>query len=296
VSGKGAVSHHETTNQGAGGKSATTGHAEHGSTAKPTPSPEPHANASTKTSSQAAKNASSTTDGTKAAATTQGRVNEPVPGLYDSIDPDFVPPGWRFEDQMRPHPKLRGWVRCDTNIVAPDGTSGWVQRSYDPQTKTLVMENAFLNDLPSWIDAGKPLKSGKGTPTVAYLTMRQMKKFGVHFGEITAVKMSTIQNIEAVMQLEHMKRNGIPYDQGIAKTHSVTYATTSIQQSGQTIVDVKIDTSGAWPWRLSEMMEHFEMPESERQALFSKYGLKPEDAVLVNYDIIIDMAPHVGTP
>ena len=57
--------------------------------------------------------------------------------------------------------------------------------------------------------------------------------------------MSTIQNIEAVMQLEQMKRNGLPYEQGVGKTHSVTYATTSIQQSGQMIGRVSCDASSS---------------------------------------------------
>jgi hypothetical protein len=52
------------------------------------------------------------------------------------------------------------------------------------------------------------------------------------------------------MQLEQMKRAGIPYDQGVAKTHSVQYARTSIQQSGQTIIGVRIDTSRAFLWKL----------------------------------------------
>src|SRR5262249_22781503 len=220
------------------------------------------------------KTPTSSPDPTKDPGATSGRVTEPIPGLYESIDPNVTPTGWHFSDTPpHEHPDHPGWVQVRTEIVAPDGSAGWIERSYDPKTKTLVMENAFLKELPSWIEAGKPLKDGKGTPTVAYLTMRQMKMLGAKFGETKVVKMSTIQNIEAVMQLEQMKRNGIPYEQGVAKTHSVTYATTSIQQSGQMITTVKIDTSGAWPWRLSEMMDHFRMPEAERQALFAKYGL-----------------------
>lgn len=228
---------------------------------------------------------------------TSGRVTEPVSGLYESIDPSFTPPGWHFADKPPyEHPRHPGWIRIRTEVVAPDGSFGVIERSYDPKTKTLIMENAFLKDLPSWIEAGRPLKDGKGTPTVAYLTMRQMKMLGAKFGETRTVKMSTIQNIEAVMQLEQMKRDGIPYVQGVAKTHSVTYATTSIQQSGQMIIDVKIDTSGAWPWQLSDMMDHFAMPEAERRALFVKYGLAPTDTVMVNYDIYIDVAPYPKNP
>jgi hypothetical protein len=117
----------------------------------------------------------------------------------------------------------------------------------------VVMENAVLNNLPSWIEGGIPLRQGRGTPTVAYLTMRLMRMLGVGYGQTRVVKMSTIQNIEAVMQLEQMRRNGIPYQQGVARTHSVQYASTSIQQSGQTITSVSIDMANTFRWKLSEM-------------------------------------------
>jgi hypothetical protein len=230
---------------------------------------------------------------TSKGAPQSGRVTTPVPGLYDSVDPNVTPPGWKFvDDGPHAHEDHPNWVRVITDVRAPDGTGGRIDRSYDPKAKMLVMENAFLSDVPSWIDAGKPLKENKGTPTVTYLTLRQMKLLGAKFGETKVVKMSTIQNIEAVMQLEQMKRNGVPYEQGVAKTHSVDYASTSIQQSGQMITDVRIDTSGAFQWELSDMMNHFRMPRKERDALFSKYGLTQNDVVMANYDIYIDVAPY----
>jgi predicted RNA-binding protein len=57
------------------------------------------------------------------------------------------------------------------------------------------------------------------------------------------------------------------------------------------VENVRIDMSSAWSWKLSEMMDHFRMPETERQALFARYGLKPDDVVMVNYDIYLDLAP-----
>jgi hypothetical protein len=227
------------------------------------------------------------------AAASSGRVTEPIPGLYESIDPSVRPQGWQFVDEgPRPHRAHPNWVQIITRVRGPNGETGVIDRSYDAATRTLVMENAFLNDLPTWIEAGIPLRQGRGTPTVTYLTMRQMRMLGVGFGETRVVKMSTIQNVEAVMQLEQLRRSGVSYQQGVAQTHSVQYATTSIQQSGQTITGVSIDTSGAWPWRLSAMMDHFNMPQAERQALFARYGLTANDEVLVNYDIIINVAPH----
>jgi hypothetical protein len=228
-----------------------------------------------------------------APAAASGRVTEPIAGLYESIDPSFRPQGWTFVDTPpHPHPDHPTWVQIRTDVTGPNGTSGWIERSYDTATKTVVMENAFLNNLPSWVEAGTPLRQGRGTPTVAYLTMRLMRMLGVGFGDARVVKMSTIQNIEAVMQLEQMHRNGTPYQQAVAQTHSVQYATTSIQQSGSTITSVNIDTSGAWRWRLSDMMDHFRMPPAERQALFARYGLTANDEVLVNYDILINVSPH----
>ncbi|HZJ64435.1 MAG TPA: hypothetical protein VFD36_13030 [Kofleriaceae bacterium] len=224
-------------------------------------------------------------------------MTEPIPGLYESIDPAFRPQGWQFHDTPpHPHPDHPGWVQIRTEVTAPNGTTGWIERSYDAATKTVVMENAFLSDLPSWIEAGIPLRQGRGTPTVSYLTMRLMRMLGVGFGETRVVKMSTIQNIEAVMQLEQMRRNGIPVQQGVAQTHSVQYATTSIQQSGQTITGVNIDTSNAFQWRLSQMMDHFNMPQAERQTLFQRYGLTANDEVMVNYDIIINVSPVPTAP
>lgn len=160
------------------------------------------------------------------------------------------------------------------------------------------MENAFLQDLPSWIDFGTALVPGKGIPTVTYLTLRQMKLFKVQFGELTAAKMSTIQNVEAVMQLEQMTRSpdNTTLDQAVAKTHSVQYATTSIEQSGNTIIRVRIDTQNSWRWKLQEMMDYFNIKPAQRRELFAKYGLRPEDEVLVNYDIWIDIAPHPKNP
>ena len=93
------------------------------------------------------------------------------------------------------------------------------------------------------------------------------------------------------MQLEQMKRNGVSYEVGIKDTHSVIYATTSIKQPGHTISDVKIDMSGAFGWKLRDMMDHFSMSNSEREVRLKKYGLSVEDVVKVNYDIYIDVLP-----
>jgi len=223
----------------------------------------------------------------------QGRVSDPVEGLYDSIAPDLQPPGWKFTDVgPAPNKEYPHLMQIETKVVAPDGTTGRIERSYDPKKKQLVMENAFLDKLPSWIDAGVPLRADKGTPTVAYLTMRQMKLFDIQYGHVSEVKMSSIQNVKAVMQLERRLRDGESLDAAVAQTHSVEYASTSIQQSGQEIVDIRIETTKAWRWELEAMMDHFDVSPKERAKLFDAYELKPSDEVLVNYDIFISVVPH----
>jgi len=225
-----------------------------------------------------------------------GRVTAPVPGLYEAVDPGFQPTGWQFRDRgpPHPHPDHPGLVQITTDVVAPNGGRGWIERSYDPVTKTVVLENAFLERLPSWIDAGTPMVPGKGTPTVTYLTLRQMKMLGADFGEVKRFKMSTIQNIEAVMQLEHLRRQGMSLDEAIGQTHSVTYATTSIQQSGHDVGAITMDRTGAFKWQLEAMMDHFGMPEPRREELLKKYKLNRYAEVLVNFDIYIELRPHTG--
>jgi hypothetical protein len=224
----------------------------------------------------------------------KNRVSEAVPGLFESIDPQKPPAGWHLSDRdgVHRHPDHPGWLQVTTDVVAPDGSQGWIERSFDSQTKILVMENAFLSNLPKWLDSTVAMVEGRGTPTVAYLTMRQMKLMDASFGKLTTVKMSTIQNIEAVMQLEQLRRRGMPLDQAVRQTHSVAYATTSIQQSGHSVNGVVIDTAGSFEWVLGDMMDHFGMPASERSRLFALYELGSNDSMLVNYDIRIDVGPQ----
>jgi hypothetical protein len=129
--------------------------------------------------------------------------------------------------------------------------------------------------------------------------------------------MSTIQNVEAVMQLEHMRRAQSKVqdieqvlqldattrseelsllERGVSDTHSVKYATTSIQQSGHAIENVQADLRNAFVWRLEDMMNHFGVPDARRQELFAAYHLNPNDNVLVNYDVLIEVGPHPKNP
>lgn len=239
----------------------------------------------------------------------KGRVTEPVPGLYDSIDAtrNTAPPGWSFHDEITPRRDIPGAVQYKTEVVGPEGKTGWIQRVYDPKNRMLIMENAFLDQLPKRIEAGIPLEQGKGTPTVTYLTLRQMRMADIHFADLKSVKMSTIQNLEAVMQLKQLTDQGLSLDEAVRQTHSVQYAATSIQQSGHAIAGVRlVVTSNTWEEPLDMMMTHYETrgrrypPDPEKvkkhEELLAKYNMKRTDIVLANYDIYIDLIPHPNNP
>lgn len=231
------------------------------------------------------------------------RVAEPVPGLFQSIDAteNGVPPEWRIHDEKMT--LSDGHIRIVTSCRDPKGNRGRLVRTYDPESKTFVMEAAdFDDDLERWIRAGVPMRPDKGTPLVSYLMLRQLKMVGVGFGELQTVKMSTIQNIEAILQLEKMKREGMELNKSVLQTHSVQYAETALIQSGHRVVSAQVKTTKAWTTPIDELLQFREKhggrtferdPEiaQKHDALLAKYGIKRTDEVLWNYDILLELAP-----
>ena len=233
------------------------------------------------------------------------RVVDPVPGLYDSVhaEADVAPPGWAFWDT---HDRHYGVDFIRTDVVSPDKQKGVIRRLYDPEKQMLTMSAAFLDKLPSWMQAGVPLRPDRGTPLVTYLTLRQMKLVGIPFGGLKTVKMSRIQNLRSILQLDRLVWQGIPLDEAVAHTHSVEYASTSIQQSGHVITGVRIDLDNARREPLDRLMNHYEgradgsaeprNPDrvAEHKALLSEFGVERSHVVLVDFSIYLDLAPHPG--
>ena len=245
----------------------------------------------------------------KTTGQTSGWVTEPVPGLYQSIDAELghSPPGWWFHDEV--DPLAGGWVRITTHCRDANGKKGKLTRSYDPKTKMYVMEAAFFDDkLERWIHAGIPMMPERGTPLATYLMLRQLKQIGAAYGEVQTVKMSTIQNVEAILQLEQNVRQGMTLEDAVRLTHSVQYAETAMTQAGHRIVGVRVKLTRAWRSPLDEMLSHYERDPlldwehnptvvAKHEALLAKYGIQRTDSVLWNYDIYLDLAPfRLGTP
>lgn len=259
-------------------------------------------------------NSSGPQPGTRSA--TPGRVESPIPGLYDGVDPDHQVAGWTFEDSTFDlDPEYTGYFRVETVVTGPSkdgrGTArGYMERSYDPVTDTLLMKNAFLDKLASKIEnpGVTMLGNGQGTPLVTYLTMRQMKLLGVGYGTVKTVKMTTIQNVRAVIELAHLMKKGKTADEAVMMTHSYKYGTTAVVQSGMMVVGAHVrgDTQ---PKRLGDLLEWFESGNSTRpvdHAIVKKHDellrevgkgdVGRDDLVLWNYDIVLDVKPFEVSP
>lgn len=253
---------------------------------------------------------------TKAVSGGKPRVEKPVEGLYEGVDPDIERIAqWDFNDSIvQVDPDYPGFRRIITRIRGPtkDGkgiATGTIERSYNPATKTLLMKNAFLDDkLANKVEhPGKTmLGPGKGTPLVTYVTIRQMKMLGIDYAGLNTVKMTTIENVKSVIQLAKLMKQGMTADEAIVKTHSYEYGSTAITQSGMTIVKVRVGGDTA-PKRLGQLLEWFESGNGrwkvnedvveKHNAMLQDIGkgqVKREDQVLWDFDILVDVKPFEG--
>jgi hypothetical protein len=225
----------------------------------------------------------------RTSSVTKERVSAPIAGLYDAIDPAATAPaGWTLEDQRVSATELR------TAVVATNGAEGTVRRSFDPVSREWGMMEAFFDtDLPRWMHSEPPMVEGKGTPLITYLDLRQMKSFGIEAGSLKSAKLSHVQNVEAICQLEVNRRKGMSMEDAVRNTHSVRYAETELIQSGHRIESVQVD--GGETEGFDYMLEHYESRDSgkvaEHEAILDRYGIERTDPVLWNFDIRIQLVP-----
>ena len=176
-------------------------------------------------------------------------MDKPVPGLYGQLDPLSVPSGWKITDTWDyGTPKNPSLISVRTDVIDPQGKEGHVERGYDTSKKQFVMLNAFLIEpgadkgtgVQNMIEHKDPVMiQGRGTPTQTFLTLRQMKlleqKAGMDVASLEKVKMSTIQNIEGICQLNQALRKGAKPEDLMANNESRRYAESTLTQAGKTI-------------------------------------------------------------
>jgi hypothetical protein len=220
------------------------------------------------------------------------RVDEPVDGVFESVSLSSRQKGWSFEDHVEPQDD--GWIRVATKVNAPNGAAGSIARKYNPATGELTMSAAFFDkELPKWIQLGTPMAPGRGTPTFAYLQMRQMRKLGIGRSTLKKVKMSSILNVRTVVELHAKVRDGTPLNEAILETHSVQYAQTPLVQSGHRIR--KATVSGGGKWNINTLLGLYEIDDPSlravHDAILSEHGVKRGDDVLSGFDIELELVP-----
>jgi hypothetical protein len=237
-------------------------------------------------------------EGVGAIAAKGARTVQFVPGVYDSIDPAKVPQGWTFKD-------VRAGKKLTTYLTGPNGAEGKFVRSYDPQKKEWTLDAAFFSlDLPNKVQDGVEMLPGKGTPPIAYLDMRLMKMAGIQSGSLSKVKMSTIQNIEAICQVHQAIRQGATPNEALALTHSVAYAQNEIVQSGHNIASIEM--VGGTPITINDLLTYYEDPmrshlpsyrsPAAHDAILQRYGFSRSEVMMYDFDIVISLSSSQGTP
>jgi hypothetical protein len=90
----------------------------------------------------------------------QQRCKTQVPGLYESIDVNHEPAGWKIEDNnIQEEPDGTAVVRTD--VLGPNGARGYFVRGFNPVQQRVELREAFLrhdgetSQLPSWVEREK---------------------------------------------------------------------------------------------------------------------------------------------
>jgi hypothetical protein len=214
-----------------------------------------------------------------------GRSTVQRPGLYEGIDPATPPEGgWVFNDTVT---QSGGRVTVETNVTAPDGSTGSMGRSYRASDGRFSMDYAFLDQIPlamRMVRTQPEMLPGRGTPLEAYMTMRQMRiiesRTGATFSGPRTVHMSTIINARTIAELALAEAAGTPANRAILNTHSVQYARNSITQSGGRIQSARV--SGGQTVRAGDVMTASEL---------AQHNLRADQSVRYGFDIDLLVVP-----
>jgi hypothetical protein len=244
----------------------------------------------------------------KALAKQRTQVTERVRGLYEGIDTVETPDGWLFDDNVRV--LSDGTKVVETRLRGPNRADGLFVRAYNPKTKELELRMAFLvmngeeKALPNMISKqgdAPEMVAGKGTPTVQYVTLHQMRLLGVPAGDASAgagvrtIHMSDIQNVETIVHL-HYLRNTIGGDLSdlVEFTASVKYAETTATQTGyQRAGTPKV--SGGQESPIGDILDFQENGNPKRRAandaLLQRYGYDRHTVMHWGFDVDFAVRP-----
>ena len=235
----------------------------------------------------------------------RAQVKERVHGFYEGIDPEQPPAGWNFET-------TESYDDADTKVIetrvdGPNGARGYFERAYDRRFKQVELRMAFLRmagqdlALPSMVKAqagSREMVEGKGSPTVQYVTLYQLKRLGVPLGDASRVEkfhMSDIQNVETIVHLHYLRTTvGGELSDLIVHTASMKYAETTAIQTGYERSDVPLVTGGRETpiGNLLEFQENGDRARTrEHDKLLEKYGMTRDTVMRWAFDIDFAVRP-----
>lgn len=229
---------------------------------------------------------------------------------------------WREEEAQDDSGSWSTWWAVSTHTAPPSssGTVGPTRRwpdgdfacAYNRLTRTLVFERAFMRQhgasdgLPNVVPKqgnAPELVPDRGTPTLLYITLYQMKRLGVSPGYapgrpgVETVIMSNVQNLDTIVHLHYLRDQlGGEPSALIHHTKSVDYAESTIVQLGyervgQPTVTVRSESSirpicqlqaGNNPWRIAE-----------HDRLLARYGYDRDTPMYWGFDIAFPVRPLV---
>ncbi len=230
--------------------------------------------------------------------------------IYREIDP-IRAPGWELKHSTG---RSGDAEMLSTTVRGParDGIGvgeGKIIRTYDPARRVLTFSLADLEatkkPVQAWMRTGKAeLVPGRGTPTVVYVTLAQMKMWGIPLGGVREFKWSTVVNLDSLFHLAWLRREfpdpkKVPWEELFRQTSSFRYGETIITQSGHAID--KLEFSGAGFERLGNMLAEArrkgdESELHELQSLMVRYGLDPETELFTSFDVTASVSPLPNLP
>lgn len=231
----------------------------------------------------------------------RAQVNERVHGFYEGIDPEHPPDGWEFTTTQ--YEDAPGARVIKTRIRGPNGAEGYFERAYNVNFKEVELRMAFLRmagqdlSLPSMVKkqaASPEMIEGKGSPTVQYITLYQLKRLGVPLGgagasSVEKFHMSGIENVETVVHLHYLRTTvGGELDALVAHTASVAYADTTVIQAGYERTSLPF-VSGGHEAPIRRLLEFQERGDAARiranDQMLAKYGMNRDTVMLWGFDI-----------
>jgi len=255
----------------------------------------------------------------------RGRVRTQVYGLFESIDVSQCPVGWSVSHILRS--EAGGSQVVYTDAVGPNGARGVFERGYDPGHRQVELRNAFVRlpgateGLPVWVKGtGVPMDSDRGTPTVQYFTLYQLKMLHVPAGEVRwwrrwlyrlslragpfaspgvvgSIKMSTIQNVEAIVHLLWLRQRYTAAELSDLVIHiaSVEYAETTAVQCGYRVLRTNYVKAEEWERPIEMLLTHIEdgngQREQEHDDLLARFSFDRQTVMKQNFDIELSVAP-----